>query len=413
MANRGPGDRNSTQEGEERTAKSSPAVPPLDRERALRRLLDLLSISGPTGEELPVREHLVSRLLEIGVPSRAIRVDDAASRIALPSNTGNLIVTLPGTVKGPRRLLLAHMDTVPLARNAEPVVRQERIFARGKTALGGDDRTGVAAILTALAEVLRGGLPHPPLTFLFTVREESGLRGAAAVRLPELGGPALALNFDGGLPEEVTIGATGAMRMEIEVRGIAAHAGAHPERGVSAVAIFGSAAAELDRNGWLGLIRRPEGTGTSNIGAVSGGEATNVVTDRVSARAEARSHQPEFLARITEEYRRAFSAAAAAHRNESGKAGEAEVRAEESYGSFLLEAGSPVVEAALAAVRAIGLEPRTRISNGGLDANQLTRAGLPTVSLGCGQHEIHTVEEYVVIDEFLNGCRLALAVATG
>jgi tripeptide aminopeptidase len=60
------------------------------------------------------------------------------------------------------------------------------------------------------------------------------------------------------------------------------------------------------------------------------------------------------------------------------------------------------------AIRAIGLEPRTRISNGGLDANQLTAKGIPTASLGCGQHEIHTAREYVVIAEYLDACRVAV-----
>jgi len=100
-------------------------------------------------------------------------VDDAPSRIDLPCQTGNVIVLLPGTVPGPRRLVSAHMDTVPLARNAEPVVRGDRIVAMGETALGGDDRTGVAAVLSALEEIERLDLPHQPLTLLFTVREES------------------------------------------------------------------------------------------------------------------------------------------------------------------------------------------------------------------------------------------------
>lgn len=385
----------------------------VDRDQALARLLDLLSISAPTGEEGPVRDYLIGALSSLGIPGDSIREDDAPSRINLPCQSGNLIVSLPGTAPGPRRLLVAHMDTVPLARNAEPVVRGDRIVPMGQTALGGDDRTGVAAALTALAELRGQGLPHPPLTFLFTMREESGLRGAAAVRIEDLGGPSLAFNLDGGSPQEVTIGATGSMRIEIEARGVAAHAGTHPERGISAVAIFSAAAAALDRGGWHGLIRRPEGAGTSNIGVVRGGDATNVVTDRVTARAEARSHHPEFLKRIVEEYRRAFAEAAQGRRNEAGRTGEAEVRAEESYHSFVLREDSPPVQAAMAAARSVGLSPRTRVSDGGLDANWLTRRGIPTVSLGCGQREIHTQDEYVVIDEYLAACRLALALARG
>ncbi|MBI4604746.1 MAG: M20/M25/M40 family metallo-hydrolase, partial [Planctomycetes bacterium] len=310
-------------------------------------------------------------------------------------------------------LLSAHMDTVPLARGARPVVKGERIVPQGPTALGGDDRSGVAAVLTALLEVVERRLDHPPLTFLFTVREESGLQGAAAARIEELARPELGFNFDGGPPEEVTIGATGAARMEVTVKGVAAHAGVHPERGVSAIAVFADAVARLDRGGWHGLVRRPEGTGTSNVGTVRAGEATNVVCDRLEARAEARSHDPEFLRRIAAEYRAAFEAAAREHRNEAGQAGVVEWREEQAYHAFALAPDAPAVKEAFAAAESLGLRPRTRVSNGGLDANWLVAKGIPTVTLGCGQREIHTTGEYLLIEEHLTACRLALRLATG
>jgi tripeptide aminopeptidase len=58
------------------------------------------------------------------------------------------------------------------------------------------------------------------------------------------------------------------------------------------------------------------------------------------------------------------------------------------------------------------LRPRLSVADGGLDANHLTARGVPTVTLGAGQHSPHTVDEYVEIDEYLAGCRLALALAT-
>jgi tripeptide aminopeptidase len=64
------------------------------------------------------------------------------------------------------------------------------------------------------------------------------------------------------------------------------------------------------------------------------------------------------------------------------------------------------------AVESMGLEPVTMISHGGLDANWLAGHGVPTVTFGAGQAEIHTVHEYVDIPEFAQGCRLAVAIAT-
>jgi tripeptide aminopeptidase len=37
---------------------------------------------------------------------------------------------------------------------------------------------------------------------------------------------------------------------------------------------------------------------------------------------------------------------------------------------------------------------------------------VPTVTIGAGQYEIHTIKEYVDVPEFLQGCRLAVALAT-
>ena len=60
-----------------------------------------------------------------------------------------------------------------------------------------------------------------------------------------------------------------------------------------------------------------------------------------------------------------------------------------------------------------GLKPSLRIGNGGLDANWMVRHGIPTITFGAGQNEIHTVKEYVDLAEFESGCRLALALAAG
>src|SRR6476659_1446989 len=118
-------------------------------------------------------------------------------------------------------------------------------------------------------EIMRCALPHPPLTFLWTIEEEVGLFGARFVRLAKLGNPKLAFNFDGGSPAALKVGATGGYRMTIEIEGLATHAGNRPEEGVSAIAIASLAVADLVKNGWHGLVTKNEGDGTSNIGVIS------------------------------------------------------------------------------------------------------------------------------------------------
>ena len=73
---------------------------------------------------------------------------------------------------------------------------------------------------------------------------------------------------------------------------------------------------------------------------------------------------------------------------------------------------APVVSRATRALKALGIEPIYVFSNGGLDANWLDKHGIPTVTIGAGQAEIHTIKEYVNLPEFFEGCRLALLLAT-
>jgi tripeptide aminopeptidase len=389
-----------------------------DRDRAIAWLMRFLAVEGVTGQEEAIGREVVQALVEAGVSRRAIHFDRAHERIPLPTQTGNLIVKLPGTHKGaPRRLFLTHLDTVPLCAGARPLRKGGRVVAAGATALGGDNRTGVACLVNLAATLLERQLPHPPLTLLFTVREESGLWGARHVQPDELDRPALGFNIDGRLPAELTIGAVGAERWEAEVFGRAAHAGAYPEQGVSATVVAALALAAVFRDGWFGKVRRDGKEGTSNVGSIgdrdgkSAGVATNVVTDYARIRGEARSHDPRFVKAITAAYRQAFRQSAGQVTDHRGRGARVRFQARRDYYPFRLKENAPVVRHALAAAERAGLQPTLRITNGGLDANWIVRHGIPTVTFGAGQNNIHMVGEYVDLAAFADGCRLALALA--
>ncbi len=386
----------------------------IDEKAAVQRVTRMMSIPGRSGEEQAIVDFIVGELRSEGVPESAIQTDSANRKSHLGGQVGNLIVKLPGSVRAPRRLLMGHIDTVPLCVGCEPV--RDGSFIRPKkndTALGGDNRAGACVVLTAILEILKHGLPHPPLTLLWPVQEEVGLVGARHVAINKLGKPKLAFNWDGGLPGMLVIGATGDVNIEVEISGIASHAGAHPEDGVSAAAIASLAIADLTRDGWHGLIQKGRRSGTSNIGVINGGDATNVVMPKLKLRAEARSHDPKFRQKIVDQFRKAFEKAARELKTASGQRGSINFEATLKYESFRIDPSEPVVQVASAAVESLGLTPETRISNGGLDANWMTAHGIPTVTLGCGQAGIHTVEETLHLDSFLQACRIGLAIATG
>ena len=393
----------------------------VDTKAATDRLMRFLAIEGVTGQEAAIGRDIAAALKDIGVPARAIRLDDANTRIPLPTQTGNLIVDLPGSGalhNQPRLMFMTHMDTVPLCAGAQPKLAGRKIVNTAKTALGGDNRTGCAVLVTLAAELARQQLDHPPITLLFCVREESGLWGARFVDKEQLGSPAMAFNYDGRSAADVVVGAVGADRWEVEIFGRASHAGGAPERGISSTMVLGLALAEVQKGGWFGKVVKGKKQGTSNVGPVTGGEgrpagdATNVVTDYVHVRGESRSHDPKFFKQITAAYKTAFERAAARVKNSEGKAGRIKFKAHTDYHPFRIKDSLPAVKRAAAAIAAGGGAPNIRTTNGGLDANWMNRHGVPTVTFGAGQNEAHTVDEWIDLNEFERGCALAVRLAT-
>ena len=116
---------------------------PVDTKAATDRLMRFLAVEGVTGKEAAIGRELSAALQEGGVPANAIRLDDANTRIPVPTETGNLIVDLPGRGamhNQPRIMFMTHMDTVPLCAGAKPKLAGRKIVNEAKTALGGDNR---------------------------------------------------------------------------------------------------------------------------------------------------------------------------------------------------------------------------------------------------------------------------------
>ena len=380
--------------------------------RAQQHLLALLKLPGLSGAEMFVADHIEQVLRAAGCKPGWMRRLPARPPLPAKFGMGNLVIHLPGTFAGPCRMFLAHLDTVPLCRGAQPVIKNGQVVARGHTALGGDNRAGVAALLAVAETILKHKLPHPPLTFLFTVGEEIGLYGAKSVKAAEVGQPTMAFNFDSGKPEEIITGAIGAQRWRAELHGISSHAGMHPERGASAILIASRALAEVADRGWFGKVQKGAKSGTSNAGVIRGGDATNQVTHHVVVQGESRSHNPGFIHQISAAYRTAFERAAKKVRNCEGEHGRVEFHCDNDYQPFHIKDSAPVVRYTQKIAGLLGMKTNNVSINGGLDANPLNAAGIPTVTLGVGAHHPHAYDEYVDLTQFDTGCRLTLALAT-
>ncbi|MBN1394068.1 MAG: M20/M25/M40 family metallo-hydrolase [Pirellulales bacterium] len=376
-------------------------------------VLKLMAIPGVSTREGKVMEFISEQLRKAGAAKTALQFDAVHRREEAAGEVGNLVLRLPGTLPGKRRLLMAHVDTVPICEGARPVRRGRYVAPADKnTGLGADNRAGAAVLLSTALEILRRKLPHPPVTFFWTVQEEIGMCGARYGRLSLLGKPSMGFNFDGSSPTKLTIAATGGYRMDIRVVGRASHAGIAPELGVSAIAVASLAVAQLHREGWHGRIVKGKHAGTSNVGVIRGGQATNVVAEETLVRVEARSHDPAFRRRIIRAIEQAFIKAAREVRSAEGVRGEVQIDGQLDYESFRLADDEPCVSVAEKAVRDCGGKPVRNVGNGGLDANWMTVRGIPTVTFGCGQENVHTTSERLDLEEFRRACRIGLRLAT-
>ena len=209
----------------------------MNKDNALNDLMHFLSIEGITGQEKNIALAVKQSLIEAKVPEEYIFFDKVNLKIPLPTETGNLIVKLPGKIEGDRRLFITHLDTVSLCAGAVPEITKDKITAKGNTALGGDNRAGVACLVTMIKTIFENNLSYSPMTVLFTVREESGLWGARFVEKEDLGNPVYGFNCDGPSPYEIIIGAVGAERWEVEIIGKGSNEGVSNEKRISSTMI--------------------------------------------------------------------------------------------------------------------------------------------------------------------------------
>ena len=98
-------------------------------------------------------------------------------------------------------------------------------------------------------------------------------------------------------------------------------------------------------------------------------------------------------------------------KNAAGQTAAIRITEDVRYESFRIPRSSDCVKAAISAVKSLGMDARTSVCNGGLDANWMKAHSFPTVTLGCGQHNIHTVDERLNITEYLQACMIAMAIA--
>ncbi|MCO5295491.1 MAG: M20/M25/M40 family metallo-hydrolase [Fimbriimonadaceae bacterium] len=365
----------------------------VNEERLVSLFRELCLIDAPSLAEAESVAHVKGILTEMG-----LRVEEDRAGEKIGGNANNLIAWLDGNVPGaPKVFLSAHFDTVEPTRGLEIGERDGVLFSESDTILGADDKAGMAPAIEAVRALIEIQPPHGDVCLLFSVAEEIGLKGAAALDIASLG-----LDFgyvlDTGPPVGSFVTRTGSHdKLDVTILGKPAHAGKDPEKGISAIEV----AAEAISGMKLGRIG-PETT--ANIGVIEGGTGTNIVCPKVHLRAEARSTSVAELDAQIDHMVCRFEAAAE-------KFG-AQVIIDHArhYGGYSIEPQAKVVAVAAAAAGELGFGAELRTTLGGSDANVFNAAGVPCIVLGTGMQQIHTHDEHVSRADLVQTARLAYRI---
>ncbi|SET10010.1 M20/M25/M40 family metallo-hydrolase [Anaerobranca gottschalkii] len=366
----------------------------VNEKRLIEEFMELVKIDSITKKEGEVAKVIIKKLEELGAE---VYVDKAGEKVG--SNTGNIIAKIKGTLEKPTILFSAHMDTVVPGEGIKPIIKDGIIYSETDTILGADDKGGIAAILEGIRAVKENDIPHGDIEVVFTIAEEGGLFGAKNLDYKKLSAKMGYVLDSDGKPGTIVVKGPAQDKIEVVIKGKAAHAGVSPEEGVSAIVIASKAIAEMK------LLRIDEDT-TANIGIISGGTATNIVTDKVEIKGEARSTVEEKLNLQTKHMVDCFEKWA----KELG--GEAIVKTERMYSAFDLTEKDPVVQNAIKAARNLGFNVVLKATGGGSDTNILNTYGIPTVNLGIGMVKPHTTNEQISIEDLVNSAKYVIELLT-
>jgi tripeptide aminopeptidase len=351
----------------------------INETRLLKTFLDLVAIDSPSGQEEAISKDLARRLAELG---GAVETDEHWNLIARwPNGQGSWL------------MLSAHMDTVGKDVGIKPAIRDGVIYSDGTTILGGDDKSGVAAILEVIRSLQDEGRAHPPLEVVISVGEEVSLRGAKLLDKDKLKSQRGYVMDSGGPIGTIVTSAPSQDSLEVKVHGKTAHAGSEPENGINAIVVASAAIAAMP----LGRI---DFETTANIGVIQGGVATNIVPDEVFIKGEARSRDNDKLALQTATMAAAFQDAAEQY------GARVEFKIKRSYSTFKWPDDHPVVAAAAAAAQRLGFTPSIHGSGGGSDANIYAESGVACAVLSTGMADVHTPQEHIAIADMVDAARL-------
>lgn len=376
----------------------------LNYKRMLDTFIKLTKVEATSFNELNMQLAAEAELKALGC---RVTHDNAGSKFKTTAK-GNVIGALAGTIKSAPFILCSHLDTVTPCKNIKAVVKGDKVTSDGTTILGADDRAGIAIILEVMRSLKESGEKYPPIEAVFTLCEENGMYGAKNFDVSKVKGrEGLILDDDNN--NKIIVNAPEAAVIEVEIKGIAAHAGVEPEKGISALEVAAYAISIMK----LGRI---DPLTVANIGVINGGDSTNVVMPQLNLKGEARSRKAGALKKQVAHMEACFKKAEKKFTKKvDGKTVKSVItfKTYEKYPLLNIPVNSPLIKHITAAAKKHGVIMKPYSSGGGYDANILFGKGLFTPIIGLGYRSVHTTNEWLDLKMFNQTADIVLDVVLG
>jgi len=306
---------------------------------------------------------------------------------------GNCLGMFHGVSTRPLMVVSAHLDTV-FAEGTDFTIkkRQQRLLAPGIS----DDGCGLAALMAISRALLSARVQTAgSILFVGTVGEEGegDLRGVRHLFTEgaRSGSIDSFLSFDGPGVDRITNRALGSRRYRVKLNGTGGHSWG--DFGIpNPVHALGRAISRLTT---YPLPKDPRTT--FNIGTIRGGTSINAIPSEASMDVDLRSADDVELKRLDAYFRRAIHEAVE-QENNLRRPGDTTLTLKiDLVGdrpSGLTSLTSPLVEIAVEATRAIGVEPQMELSS--TDSNLPISLGIPAITFGAGgvAGGSHTLDEW-------------------
>jgi tripeptide aminopeptidase len=262
------------------------------------------------------------------------------------------------------------------------------ITASGRTLLGADDKSGIAAIIQAVEYLMNNPeIKHGKIRILFTPDEEIG-EGTAKLDMKKLGAE-FGYTLDGGEAgslEDETFSADGA---KIIINGVISHPGYAKNKLVNALKVGAEILHCLPTNEWA-----PEAT-EKKEGFVHPVRFEGIA-ERATLEFILRDFDDEKLKQHGERLRKIAEDVVNHYKGAS-----IEFSIHEQYRNMkkILDKNPQVVVYAAEAIKRAGLEVTTESIRGGTDGSRLSYMGLPCANLFTGMHGIHSKLEWIGVND--------------